>query len=186
MGIRFGPLADFLAFSHTFHLDTGDVSIPAAMASRGESVTASAARPREADQAAAAPDSSRPGLELDARWARARCAKIFRMTARSWSAAIRRSRPHNGHRQERHHEEAPAADEPSRVASRRFRLHHPQGRSEAEDPGGRSPEGLREEKGEHARVVAGGACGPGSRGRLPGSCSATTWSTPAPDVEAPV
>ncbi len=36
---------------------------------------------------------------------------------------------------------------PSRVASRRFRLRHPQGRSEAEDPVGRSPEGLREAKG---------------------------------------
>ena len=44
-------------------------------------------------------------------------------------------------------EEAPAADEPRRGASRRFRLRHPQGRSEAEDPGGRSPEGLREAKG---------------------------------------
>jgi len=43
--------------------------------------------------------------------------------------------------------EAPAADEPRRGASRRFRLRHPQGRSEAEDPGGRSPEGLREAKG---------------------------------------
>src|SRR5215475_7407424 len=43
--------------------------------------------------------------------------------------------------------EAPAADKPRRVASRRFRLRHPQGRSEAEDPGGRSPEGLREAKG---------------------------------------
>jgi hypothetical protein len=32
VGIRFGPLADFLAFSHTFHLDTGDVSIPGAVA----------------------------------------------------------------------------------------------------------------------------------------------------------
>src|SRR5262252_7345779 len=45
------------------------------------------------------------------------------------------------------HGEAPAADEPRRGASRRFRLRHPQGRSEAEDPGGRSPEGLREAKG---------------------------------------
>src|SRR5262244_4243137 len=44
-------------------------------------------------------------------------------------------------------EEAPAAAKPRRVASRRFRLRHPQGRSEAEDPGGRSPEGLREAKG---------------------------------------
>ena len=44
-------------------------------------------------------------------------------------------------------QEAPAADEPRRGASRWFRLRHPQGRSEAEDPGGRSPEGLREAKG---------------------------------------
>src|SRR5215471_13565929 len=39
-----------------------------------------------------------------------------------------------------------AADEPRRGASSRFRLRHPQGRSEAEDLGGRSPEGLREAK----------------------------------------
>jgi hypothetical protein len=32
VGISFGPLTDFLAFSHTFHLDTGDVSIPGALA----------------------------------------------------------------------------------------------------------------------------------------------------------
>ena len=32
VGIRFGPLADFLAFSHTFHLDTGDVSTSGALA----------------------------------------------------------------------------------------------------------------------------------------------------------
>jgi len=32
VGIRFGPLADFVAFSNTFHFDTGDVSLPGALA----------------------------------------------------------------------------------------------------------------------------------------------------------
>jgi len=32
VGISFGPLTDFLAFTHTFHLDTGDVSLPGALA----------------------------------------------------------------------------------------------------------------------------------------------------------
>jgi len=32
VGIRFGPLTDFLAFSNTFHLDTGSVSLPGALA----------------------------------------------------------------------------------------------------------------------------------------------------------
>jgi hypothetical protein len=54
----------------------------------------------------------------------------------------RRARGRNAGR-----DEAGARDEPSQAASPRFRLGHPQGRSEAEDPGGRSPEGLTEAKG---------------------------------------
>jgi hypothetical protein len=64
----------------------------------------------------------------------------------------------------------------SRVASRRFRLCHPQGRSEAEHPGGRSPEGLTEAKGAvrlnvlrtGMRLTGRGLVGPCARGwKLP-------------------
>ena len=53
----------------------------------------------------------------------------------------------------------------SRIASCRFRLHHPQGRSEAEDPAGRSPEGLREAKGRYdcTRMTGVKACVGGER-----------------------
>src|SRR5215467_712115 len=64
---------------------------------------------------------------------------MSRQHARASEARVRKERTDCG--------EATAADEPRRGASRRFRLRHPQGRSEAEDPGGRSPEGLREAKG---------------------------------------
>jgi hypothetical protein len=50
-------------------------------------------RPRGADQDAAALDSGGAGPGLCPEWARARCARIFRMTAGSCRVAIRRSRP---------------------------------------------------------------------------------------------
>jgi len=63
------------------------------MTPRGGGTTAAAAPPSRSDQDAAALDAGGPGPGLCPEWQRARCARIVRMTAGSWSVAIRRSRP---------------------------------------------------------------------------------------------
>jgi len=71
----------------------GGLAESARMTPRGADTTASAAPPIRSDQEAAAPDSGGAGRGLCPEWERARCARIFRMTAGSWRVAIKRSRP---------------------------------------------------------------------------------------------
>src|SRR6266850_2885642 len=65
----------------------------ARMPPRGAGTMAYAAPRSRSDQDAAAPDSGWGGPGLCPEWQRARCARIFRMTAGSCSVAIRRRRP---------------------------------------------------------------------------------------------
>jgi hypothetical protein len=59
----------------------------------GAGTTASAAPPSRSDQGVAAPGAAGAGPGLGPEGAIPTGARIFRMTAGSWSAAIRRSRP---------------------------------------------------------------------------------------------
>jgi hypothetical protein len=72
---------------------TGRPAESARLPPRGASTTASAAPPSRSDQDAAAPDSGGAGPGLCPEWPRARCARIYRMTAGSCSVAISRRRP---------------------------------------------------------------------------------------------
>jgi len=84
---------DMLGETDRRRQSTGGSADAARMPPRGANTTAFAAPLCRSDQDAAAPDlgGARPGLCPE--WPRARCARIFRMTAGSCSVAIRRRRP---------------------------------------------------------------------------------------------
>jgi len=67
---------------------TGGPADSARMPPRGAGTTASAAPPSRSDQDATAPDSGGAGPGLCPEWQRARCARIFRMTAGSCSVGF--------------------------------------------------------------------------------------------------
>jgi hypothetical protein len=86
-------VSDMLGQTDRRRQSAGGPADSARMPPRGAGTTASAAPPSRSDQDATAPDSGGAGPGLCPEWQRARCARIFRMTAGSCSVAIRRRRP---------------------------------------------------------------------------------------------
>ena len=85
-------VSDMLGQTDRRRQSAGGPAQSARMPPRSTSTTASAA-PLSRSNQDAAPDSGGPGPGLCPEWERARCARIFRMTAGSCSVAIRRRRP---------------------------------------------------------------------------------------------
>jgi len=90
-------VSGMLCQTHRRRQSAGGPAESARMTPRGAGTTASAAPPSRSDQDAPAPDSRGAGPGLCPEWERARCARIFRMTAGSWTVAIRRRRDHRHH-----------------------------------------------------------------------------------------
>ena len=82
-----------LCGTHRRRQPAGGPAGSAPRAPRCAGTTASAAPPTRSDQGVAAPDLRGAGPGLGPEGPSPTCVRIFRMTAGSWSVAIRRSRP---------------------------------------------------------------------------------------------